>query len=421
MAACAYARCARPVYHLHVLEVAKSCSLVRRALLAAVVTVLLVPPVVAQEVGAPLPPWQPGTLDIHFINTARGDAALLVLPDGTTLQFDAGDGGAVPGTPRGVPKVSDSSRPVGERIARYVERVLQPFREPALDYALVSHLHDDHMGAFPELSRHLPIGTVLDRGWPDYGPPAAPGASGASGTYTAFARANASRMARFEAGRDDQITLRRAARDYPEFSIRNLAVNGDVWTGVGQATRSRFPEDWQALPAADHPTENQSSLGIRVSYGRFDFYTGGDIPGMLRPGFPAWQDIETPVAQAVGAVDVAVANHHGNRDSTNAYFVSALQPRIWILQVWSSDHPAHDVLDRMLSRRLYPGDRDVFATNMAQSNRDVIGTMLDRLASSRGHIVVRVEKGGASYRVVTLDDADESLRVTSVHGPYQSR
>ncbi|MCC6165274.1 MAG: hypothetical protein IT182_18160 [Acidobacteria bacterium] len=55
----------------------------------------------AQTVGAPLPAWQPGTLDIHIINTGRGDAALLVLPDGTTLQFDAGDGGRPAGSPRG--------------------------------------------------------------------------------------------------------------------------------------------------------------------------------------------------------------------------------------------------------------------------------------------------------------------------------
>src|SRR5690606_16392320 len=131
-------------------------------------------------------------------------------------------------------------RPIGERIARYVRRVLEPFREPALDYALVSHLHDDHMGAYPELARHVPIGTLLDRGWPDYGPPAAPSDSGSGGRYLTFVRANPGRVARFGAGRDDQITLRRAPQEYPEFSVRNIAVNGDVWTGVGQATRSRF-------------------------------------------------------------------------------------------------------------------------------------------------------------------------------------
>ncbi len=373
-----------------------------------------------QAVGQPLAPWQPGTLDIHIINTGRGDAALLVLPDGTTLQFDAGDGGAPIGSPRGVPVLPDASRKPGEWIARYVTRVLAPFRPPALDYALVSHLHDDHMGALPELARHVPIRKVLDRGWPEYGGADIVAPLGAA-DYLAFARADAARMERFQAGRADQITLLRAPLEYPRFSVRNTAVNGRVWTGIGDATRSRFPENWQALPAHDRPTENESSLGIRVSYGAFDFYTGGDIPGRARPGASEWHDIESPVAQAVGAVEVAAVNHHGNRDSTNTFFVSTLQPRLWILQVWSSDHPGHDVLDRMFSPLLYPGARDVLATNVSPANRIVIGPLLDRLASARGHIVIRVERGGATYRAVILEDVDESMRVRAVLGPYESR
>ena len=35
--------------------------------------------------------WQPGFLDIHHINTGRGDAAFMVFPDGTTMLVDAGD------------------------------------------------------------------------------------------------------------------------------------------------------------------------------------------------------------------------------------------------------------------------------------------------------------------------------------------
>jgi hypothetical protein len=91
------------------------------------------------------------------------------------------------------------------------------------------------------------------------------------------------------------------------------------------------------------------------------------------------------------------------------------------LQVWSSDHPGHDVLARMLSKRLYPDDRFVLATNMPQANRDVIGPLLDELLSQQGHIVIRVEPGGARYRALILEDADESMQVKAVHGPYSSR
>jgi hypothetical protein len=47
--------------------------------------------------------------------------------------------------------------------------------------------------------------------------------------------------------------------------------------------------------------------------------------------------------------------------------------------------------------------------------------LLDRLLVSRGHIVIRVDHGGATYQVFAVDDTDESMRVTAVHGPYTSR
>jgi hypothetical protein len=75
----------------------------------------------------------------------------------------------------------------------------------------------------------------------------------------------------------------------------------------------------------------------------------------------------------------------------------------------------------MFSDRLYPGPRDIFATNMLDANRLVIGPLLDRLKSAQGHIVIRVEPGGATFRVIVLDDAAETYRVKTVHGPYQSR
>lgn len=383
--------------------------------------ILLATPLLAQRIGAPLPPWQEGNLDIHFINTGRGDAALLILPDGTTLEFDAGDGGWPIGSRQGVAPKPDVSRPAGEWIARYAKRVLAHFREPAIDYALLSHFHGDHMGGFPDLAKQIPVHKMLDRGWPDYDYPFPVPDEGDTAAYLAFARAHPERMERFQPGRGDQIELLRSPADYPDFEIRNTAANGVVWTGVGEATRSRFPANFQSLPEQDRPDENQSSLGVRVSYGKFDFYTGGDIPGTPGPGYPAWQDIETPVAKAVGAVEVAANNHHGNRNSTNAFFVSTLRPRLWILQVWSSDHPGHDVLDRMLSKRLYPGDRDVLATNMSQANKDVIGPLLDRLLSDQGHIVIRVEPGGGEYRAIILEDSDESMQVKAVFGPYASR
>jgi len=49
-------------------------------------------PLSAQETKPRFPPWTQGHLDIHQISTGRGNAALVILPDGTTLLVDAGDG-----------------------------------------------------------------------------------------------------------------------------------------------------------------------------------------------------------------------------------------------------------------------------------------------------------------------------------------
>ena len=40
------------------------------------------------KVGEQLSPWTEGSLDIHFINTGRGESTFYVLPDGTTMLVD---------------------------------------------------------------------------------------------------------------------------------------------------------------------------------------------------------------------------------------------------------------------------------------------------------------------------------------------
>ena len=41
-----------------------------------------------------LPEWQEGYLDIHHINTGRGNCSFMILPDGTTMLADVGDVGS---------------------------------------------------------------------------------------------------------------------------------------------------------------------------------------------------------------------------------------------------------------------------------------------------------------------------------------
>jgi hypothetical protein len=76
----------------------------------------------------------------------------------------------------------------------------------------------------------------------------------------------------------------------------------------------------------------------------------------------------------------------------------------------------------MTSTYLYPGDRDLFATNMLEANKQVIGPSLENAyRSTEGHIVVRVMEGGASYMVYVLNDNNQRREVIRTFGPYRSR
>ena len=410
-------------------------------------------------IGQPLPAWTEGMLDLHHINTGRGDCAFYRLPDGTAMLVDAGE--LDPTTervrsPRNAAARPNDSRPPHAWIADYITQMLGP--NPHLDYAFLTHFHEDHMGCLTERAQPsaqgpyrctgitgvgdlIPFRTLIDRDYPDYDYPLPlnhprivaamqnhPGYRQTCDTidnYRAFIahheKERGMTAQKFIPGVTNQFTLKRNPTAFPTFEIRNVCGNGDVWTGLANITRHHFPTV-EHLSLEDLPSENAVSCGIRISYGRFDYFTGGDIVGLPGLGQPAWWDLETPVAQAIGPVDVHVLNHHGYRDTHNAFFVQTLRPRVIIQQNWSSDQPGHDVFSRLTSTHLYPGPRDLFCTDMLDANRIVIGPALERAyASMRGHIAVRVMPGGDTYYVLILDDTTTDRLITGIHGPYDAR
>ena len=201
--------------------------------------------------------------------------------------------------------------------------------------------------------------------------------------------------------------------------IRNIASNGIIWTGAGEETQHYIPKG--ALTDC-HFDENPLSNVLTFAYGKFKYYSGGDIPGVPNYTQPWWRDIETPVSAVVGQVDVMLLDHHGNRDSTNENILRNLQPRIIVQENWLSPQPGEEVVTRMASKGLYPGPRDVFSTGMSPESRIVIGPIMDSIYKSYGgHVVIRVAPGGDRYEVFVLDDADKRRRLVKRFGPYQSK
>jgi hypothetical protein len=270
-----------------------------------------------------------------------------------------------------------------------------------------------------DVDARVPIGTVIDRGFPDYNYPLPQQAPFAL-NYLRYIKSRVrmgEKCERIQVGRADQIRLVREPGQYTDFVIRNLAANGEVWTGVGDHTRQWFP-DLQNLQKEDYPTENMCSVAIRMSYGKFDYFTGGDLTCDTEETEEAWRDIETPVARASGPVDVAVTNHHAYFDAVGPNFVRVLQPRVFIVPAWYVAHPSIQPLRRMFSQQLYKGRRDVYATSVMAANRLVNNQFISKLKSLEGHVIVRVPLGGREFHVIVRDNANDLDRVTASFGPY---
>ena len=101
-------------------------------------------------------------------------------------------------------------------------------------------------------------------------------------------------------------------------------------------------------------------------------------------------------------------------------FLAALGSTVLIIPSWAPSHPAPDVLKRIVNSRLEPSKRYVFATDLRDAARIVIGARVNSLAGPPGHIVVRVAPGGASYSVFVLDHRDERDTVIATQGPFRA-
>ena len=113
-------------------------------------------------------------------------------------------------------------------------------------------------------------------------------------------------------------------------------------------------------------------------------------------------------------------NHHGSISPDNAAFLAATHSRVVIIPAWAPTHPAPDALKRALAPTAYPGPRDVFIINLREPTAITIGDRVKQLKSTHGHVVVRVDPSGATYRVVVLDDESADPKVLSVFGPYEA-
>ncbi len=370
-----------------------------------------------------LPAWKEGYLDIHSINTGRGECTFYILPDGTTMLIDAGEFSTNTNVHPLVPQKPDSLTRPSATYARYIKHFLPRQSRGAIDYVLLTHFHMDHMGRIePEYATHpegnyvktgisalcedIPYRKVVDRIWPDYDSVRNEvGGKEGLANWKKFMDYGVSEgdfnAERFETGSFSQFVLSHHPERYPSFRIQNLAANGWYWDGK------------KAVDAFDGKIrrENASSCVLLLSYGDFDWYAGGDC---------ADRKIEVPIARSVGRkIEAMKSNHHLSWNTMDTLTLAVLQPRVIVSQSFYSHQPDVPVLEtNIYSDKAYTGDKSLYFTNIPPYTLEVMPSLAEKAASLSGHVVIRVAPGGGSFRVYVLKDTDFSYEIQSVSDTY---
>lgn len=391
----------------------------------------------AQHDESTLAAWQPGEMDIHFIYTGRGEANFVIMPDGTTMLIDAGDWD--PKTyPMMCDALPDSSLRSGEWIARYIDRV-NP-EKGNIDYLMVSHFHSDHTG---DATNNAPMtegrnpdymltgiamvgesnafGHAVDRGYPDYNYPTDLHDAHVDNYLAAMKwqkETKGMQQEPFKVGQRNQIKLLHDADKYKDsFSILNVAASGEVMTGDSTV------RCYDLNPAnLNYNNENTRSIVVRMDYGPFSFYTGGDVTGKLLDAEGNRFFIDSIVGVACGEVDVCKVNHHGYKDAMSKGFLDNVKARQYVMAVWDWQHTQPSIMGRIKETRTHADEPLVFTNNVPDTLMQAYAAepWMENMCRDFGHIVVRVSEGGKSYRIFVVDATDETMHVKASYGPFKS-
>ena len=365
-------------------------------------------------VGKPLPSWTRGCLDIHAVNSARGECTFIIMPDGTTMVIDAGEFPTKENSKYApVPQRPDESVRPYKVYAEYIRHFL-PQGHGALDYFVLTHYHMDHEGTMdksyatdPEggycltgvagLYDEIRFDKIVDRSYPDYsGKQLLKSTSKDVRFYVDFVNYNVShrglKAEKCEVGTDRQFPLLYDAAGYPQFKIFCYASNGIAWDGE---------------KAVDcHCTrENARSSSLLFSYGPFEYFTSGDNNAETVP----------VVAKAIGHhLEAMKCTHHMSNPAAVGTEMDCFTPQVVITHSFSNraDQPHQDII------RKYEASSDLFFTNLDAPTVALDPLLYAGCRASNGHFVIRVCPGGKRFMVYQLDDTDMTYTVKAVFGPY---
>ena len=341
-----------------------------------------------------------GTADkrTHIINFNVGQSdAMLVIHRGRSMLYDAGA------------TVSKIGRQNFRDLPRRMRELLG---HTTLDYFVVSHYHQDHIGLHGTGTRAgmgdlglwglvndegVKIDTLVDRGFFVIGEK--------GNTQKHYEKAVRDWL---KTGKVRQ-RLRVKARDLldmgPGLKVEVIAANGN---GRLLDMHRRSPNFFKTYP----PSENDYSIVLKFTHGAFELVTGGDLSGAdvarrFGPKGTSYNDIETGIAANIGDVEVYRVNHHGSKNSSNPCFNRVLNPEVSIFSTGMNSYGHPDLrVYRDLRKR-----GQVFITGGADDEvygdvkADIVEGNIDIVVQPDG---VRYTVNGRAYKALT--EAQEKAR-----------
>lgn len=252
-------------------------------------------------------------LTVYFIDVEGGQSTLFVTPSRQSLLVDTG--------------WPDN----GGRDADRIATVAKMAGLDHIDYVLITHFHQDHVGGVPNLAQRIRIGAYIDHGV-NRETTDAPTQKGWEQYQTVLAQSHAKRI------------LARPGESIPLAGLTTTIVSAD-----GDLIASPLPGAGQPNPyckssptrPADQ-TENARSVGIVMEYGKTRLVDLGDLT------WDKEMQLMCPVNK-LGHMDVYIVSHHGWFHSGSPAFVYGIAPRVAIMdngETKGGSPSAWDILEK---------------------------------------------------------------------------
>jgi beta-lactamase superfamily II metal-dependent hydrolase len=237
-------------------------------------------------------------LQIYFLDMMGGASTLIVTPLGQSVLIDTGSL---------EPKHRDA------------ERIYAAARHAGLkqiDCLVTTHFHSDHFGGILQLTKLIPVKKFVDKG---HLPPESEVNTGwFKQLYPLYQEATGGKVETIKAG--DDIPLKNDPEGrIPPLRLHCVAAEKKVEGFDGDIDA---PVPGHVIKRADD-SDNARSIALVLSYGKFQFFAGGDITWNVEHHLAAPKNV-------VGEVDLYQVTHHGLDQSNNPVLLQALKPTVCI-------------------------------------------------------------------------------------------